>query len=134
YSDEVWTGIEYQVASHLMLKGKVEEGLEIVRACRNRYKGDIRNPFNEYECRNWYARAMSSYGMLQGFTGVRYDAKDKVLFMDSQMVDFTSLLSTDTGVGNVGLKDVRPFLNVLDGEIAPKHVVVSGREVNLIRG
>ncbi len=134
YSDEVWTGIEYQVASHLMLKGKVEEGLEIVRACRNRYKGDIRNPFNEYECGNWYARAMSSYGMLQGFTGVRYDAKDKVLFMDSQRGDFTSFLSTETGFGNVGLKDGRPFLNVLYGEIAPKHVVVSGREVNLIRG
>ena len=32
YSDEVWTGIEYQVASHLMLMGMVEEGLEIVRA------------------------------------------------------------------------------------------------------
>lgn len=24
--------------------------------------------------RHWYARAMSSYGMLQGLTGVRYDA------------------------------------------------------------
>ena len=34
YSNEVWTGIEYQVASHLMLMGRVEEGLDIVRACR----------------------------------------------------------------------------------------------------
>jgi uncharacterized protein (DUF608 family) len=29
YSNEVWTGIEYQVASHLMLTGHVNEGLEI---------------------------------------------------------------------------------------------------------
>jgi uncharacterized protein (DUF608 family) len=27
YSNEVWTGIEYQVASHLMMMGQVEEGL-----------------------------------------------------------------------------------------------------------
>ena len=39
YSNEVWTGIEYQVASHLMLLGRVEEGLEIVRVCRDRYDG-----------------------------------------------------------------------------------------------
>ena len=47
YSNEVWTGIEYQVASHLMLEGFVEEGLEIVRLCRDRYDGRVRNPFNE---------------------------------------------------------------------------------------
>jgi len=60
YSNEVWTGIEYQVASHLMLMGMVEEGLEIVRICRDRYDGRVRNPFNEYECGHWYARAMAS--------------------------------------------------------------------------
>ena len=31
YSNEVWTGIEYQVASHLMFEGEVEKGLDIVR-------------------------------------------------------------------------------------------------------
>ena len=29
YSNEVWTGIEYQVASHLMMKGEVEKGLDL---------------------------------------------------------------------------------------------------------
>ena len=50
YSNEVWTGIEYQVASHLMLMGEVDKALEIVRACRDRYDGRVRNPFDEYEC------------------------------------------------------------------------------------
>ncbi len=77
YSNEVWTGIEYQVASHLMMMGEVDKALEIVRTCRNRYDGRVRNPFDEYECGHWYARAMSSYGMLQGLTGVRYDALTK---------------------------------------------------------
>jgi uncharacterized protein (DUF608 family) len=83
YSNEVWTGIEYQVASHLMLEGMVNEGLEIVRVCRDRYDGVRRNPFNEYECGHWYARALSSYGLIQGLTGVRYDAVDKTLYPQS---------------------------------------------------
>ncbi|NQU40769.1 MAG: hypothetical protein HQ523_12515 [Lentisphaerae bacterium] len=69
YADEVWTGIEYQVAAHLMMLGCTEEGLEIVRGARSRYDGRVRNPFNEYECGGWYARAMSSYSLLQGYQG-----------------------------------------------------------------
>ena len=82
YSNEVWTGIEYQVASHLMRMGGVKEGLEIVRVCRDRYDGRVRNPFNEYECGHWYARAMSSYALLFGLSGARYDAVEKVLYLE----------------------------------------------------
>ena len=131
YSNEVWTGIEYSVASHLMLQGEVEKGLDIVRACRDRYDGTIRNPFNEYECGHWYARAMSSYAMLQGLTGVRYDAVDKVLFIDSRVGDFTSFLSTESGFGNVGLKAGKPFYNGVVGKLDIKKVIVSGKEVTM---
>ncbi len=55
YSNEVWTGIEYQVASHLMYMGEVDKGLDVVRTCRDRYDGRVRNPFDEYECGHWYA-------------------------------------------------------------------------------
>ncbi len=105
----VWTGIEYQVASHLMMMGEVEKGLEIVRTCRNRYDGRIRNPFNEYECGNWYARAMSSYALLQGLTGLRYDALTRTLFIDSRIGDFTCFISTETGFGNSGLENGEPL-------------------------
>src|SRR5208283_3217694 len=71
YSDEVWTGIEYQVASHLIEQGMVDQALEIVRAARSRYDGEVRNPFNEYECGSYYARAMSSYALLTGLAGFR---------------------------------------------------------------
>ena len=126
YSDEVWTGIEYQVASHLMFEGEVEKGLDIVRACRNRYDGRIRNPFNEYECGSWYARAMSSYGMLEGLTGIRYDAIDQTLYIDSRIGDnFTSFLSTNSGFGNAGLKNGKPFLEVKYGVIPVKNWVVN---------
>jgi hypothetical protein len=124
YSNEVWTGIEYQVASHLMRMGEVEKGLEIVRAVRDRYDGRVRNPFNEYECGHWYARAMASYGLLQGLTGVRYDAVDQVLYVDSRVGDFTSFLSTESGFGAVSLKNGSATLDVAYGDIPVKKTVV----------
>ena len=129
FSDEVWTGIEYQVASHLMMMGEVEKGLDIVRACRDRYDGRIRNPFNEYECGNWYARAMSSYGLIQGLTGVRYDAVEKTLYIDSRVGDFTSFLSTETGFGTVSLKGGKPSVEVVSGVIDVRRYMVSGKEL-----
>jgi uncharacterized protein (DUF608 family) len=120
YSNEVWTGIEYQVAAHLMLIGETEKGLEIVRAARSRYDGIARNPFDEYECGHWYARAMSSYGMIQGLTGVRYDAVTQKMYINSSASDYTSFISTETGFGNIGIKNGKPFLDVVYGEIIIK--------------
>lgn len=131
YSNEVWTGIEYQVAGHLMFKGEVEKGLEIVRICRDRYDGTMRNPFNEYECGNWYARAMAGYGMLQGLTGTRYDAVDKTLHIDSKIGDFKSFVSTATGFGTVELRKGIPSLEVVQGKIEVDKVFVSGKEKQL---
>ena len=128
YSNEVWTGIEYQVASHLMLMGQTEKGLDIVRTCRARYNGIIRNPFDEYECGHWYARAMSSYGLLEGLTGVRYDAVDHTLYIDSKIGDFTGFISTETGYGNVGLQNGKPFLKMVSGHLEVKKILVSGKE------
>lgn len=123
YSDEVWTGIEYQVASHLIMTGQVEEGLKIVRAVRKRYDGQWRNPFDEYECGHWYARAMSSYGLLQGLTGARYDAVEKVLYLAPKVAgDFRAFLCTATGYGTVGVKQGKPFLQVAAGAIEIKQI------------
>jgi hypothetical protein len=133
YSNEVWTGIEYQVASHLMFEGEVEKGLEIVRTCRQRYDGRIRNPFNEYECGAWYARAMASYALIEGLTGVRYDAVDKTLYINSRIgSDFTSFLSTATGFGNVGLKGGKPFIDIKQGKVDVQKCIVSGVETKLL--
>jgi hypothetical protein len=118
YSNEVWTGIEYQVASHLISKGFVEEGLQIVRTARDRYDGRVRNPFDEYECGHWYARAMSSYALLQAFSGARYDAMEKILYLKPAVKgDFRTFLSTAAGYGTVGVKDGKPFCDVVSGKI-----------------
>ncbi len=122
YSDEVWTGIEYQVASHLMMEGEVEKGLDIVKAVRNRYDGSVRNPFNEYECGHWYARALSSYGMLQGLTGIKYDAVDKSMDIDSKVGDLKSFFSTQSGWGNIEYNDNKIVINVAYGYLDLKEL------------
>jgi len=119
YSNEVWTGFEYQVASHLIMTGQVEEGLAIVRAVRQRYDGRWRNPFDEYECGHWYARAMSSYGLLQALSGARYDAVEQVLHLEPRVKgDFRAFLATAPGYGPVGVRKDKPYVGVASGPIA----------------
>jgi uncharacterized protein (DUF608 family) len=72
YKDEVWTGIEYQVAGHLVWEGLVTEGLSIVKAVEDRYHPTKRNPWNEVECGDHYARALASWGVLTALAGYEY--------------------------------------------------------------
>jgi uncharacterized protein (DUF608 family) len=74
YCDEVWTGVEYQVAAHCFMEGLHDEGLALVQAVRGRYDGTRRNPFNEIECGDHYARALAGFSVLEAMTGFRYDA------------------------------------------------------------
>lgn len=124
YSNEVWTGFEYQVAAHLMMCGSVAEGLAIVRAARSRYDGRVRNPFDEYECGHWYARAMSSYALLQGLTGARYDAVEKTLYLRPAIAgDFRAFFCTATGYGTVGVRAGQPFIEARQGTIPCERIV-----------
>ena len=73
YRDEVWTGIEYQVAGHMAWEGMVMEALAVCRAVHDRYHPSLRNPFNEIECGDHYARSMAAWGVLSGLAGFEYD-------------------------------------------------------------
>lgn len=79
YANEVWTGVEYQVAAHLLFEGFLEEGLMLLRAVRSRYDGYKRNPWNETECGNHYVRSMASWALLPAITGFRYDVQQKTV-------------------------------------------------------
>jgi len=73
----VWTGVEYQVAAHLIYEGFVEEGLAIVKGVRERYDGERRNPYDECECGHHYARALSSWSLLLALSGFHYSAPER---------------------------------------------------------
>jgi uncharacterized protein (DUF608 family) len=123
YATEIWTGVEYQVAAHLICLDRLDKGLEIVRACRARYDGRTRNPFSELEAGHFYARAMASYALLQACSGARYDAVEEVLYLHPRVAgDFRSFLATATGYGTVGVMHGEPFVEMASGTLPYKRI------------
>lgn len=126
YSDEVWSGIEYQVATHLIYEGLVDEGLRVVRAVRGRHDGRTRNPWNEVECGNHYARSLASWGVLLALTGVDYDAPSGTLtFRPRTGGDrLRTLFTTGTGWGELRLTSAGAELQLLGGHLDLRQLVV----------
>jgi hypothetical protein len=106
YSDEVWTGIEYHVASHLIYEGLVDEGLTVAKAVRDRYDGLKRNPWDEIECGHHYARAMSSWGLILALSGFSYSGPEATMGFAPKVYadDFRIFWSTGSGWGNYSQK------------------------------
>ena len=126
YSDEVWTGIEYQAAAHMIAAGLVDEGLTVVKAARSRYDGLARNPWNEYECGNYYARAMASYGLLIALSGFRYSAPEKTLYLAPRLKadPFQVFFSTSSGWGTLRLHGRELAIEMVEGWLEVDRLVV----------
>jgi non-lysosomal glucosylceramidase len=109
YSDEVWTGIEYQVAAHLIYEGMPKEGVSVVEAVRARYDGARRNPWNEIECGHHYARAMSSWSLLTALSGFGYSAPQKEVRFAPRVNanDFRCMYSAGTAWGSFAQRAAR---------------------------
>lgn len=108
YSDEVWTGIEYQVAGHMLYEGMLEEGFAVVKGARDRYDGIPkapipRSPWNEIECGGHYARAGSSWTLLLALSGWLYDgATGQLEFRPRHTPEnFKSFFSSSEGWGSL---------------------------------
>jgi non-lysosomal glucosylceramidase len=72
YFNECMNGFEYQVAGHMIWEGLLQEGLAVTRAVHDRYHARHRNPWNEVECGDHYARSMASYGVFLAACGFEY--------------------------------------------------------------
>ena len=84
YSDEIWTGIEYQVAAHMIYEGLIEEGFAIMKAAgtvttASRGRRSRAIPGTRLECGGHYARAMSSWSLLLALSGWEYDGPRQAL-------------------------------------------------------
>src|SRR5690606_35011788 len=103
YSDEVWTGIEHQVAASLLFAGRYEEALLIERTLRARYDGRHRSPWNEIECGNHYARSLASWALLLGASGAQWDAPRSTLSFAPAApgTEHRFLFTTDAAWGRV---------------------------------
>ncbi|MHB9133926.1 MAG: GH116 family glycosyl-hydrolase [Armatimonadota bacterium] len=101
YSDEVWTGIEFHVAAHLIYEGWIAEGLTVVKAVTERYAGNNRNPWNQVECGHHYARAMASWSVKLALDGFTFSLPEGRLgFAPKVNADnYSTFWSTGTGWG-----------------------------------
>jgi non-lysosomal glucosylceramidase len=126
YADEVWTGIEYQVAAHLIYEGFVQEGLSLVKAVRDRHDGYKRNPWNEVECGHHYARSMASWALLTSLSGYSFDMVNRTLSFAPRINEeqFSCFWSTGTAWGvynqtiNTATGEKDWSIDVLYGEIS----------------
>ena len=82
YAQETMHGFEYALAGLMIQEGMTDEGMRIVTAVRDRYRGYNRNPFNEIECGNNYARSMASFALLPIFSGFSFDLPHGALGFD----------------------------------------------------
>ena len=75
YFQECMSGFEHSAAALMVSLAKDEkdplltQGLTVCRAVHDRYDASRRNPYNEIECSDHYARAMASYGVFIAATG-----------------------------------------------------------------
>jgi uncharacterized protein (DUF608 family) len=121
YSDEVWTGVEYQVASNLYYIGRAEEATKIVQAVRSRHDGVRRNPWSENEAGYHYTRSLASWGLLTGLSGFEADlAKSTVTFAPKADGPFATFWSHGKGWGTY-----RQAVGA-DGKLAAEIIVIEG--------
>lgn len=136
YSDEVWTGIEYQVAAHLIYEGFIEQGLTVVKTVQDRHDGIRRNPWNEVECGNHYSRSMASWAVLLALSGFHCElGKNEMRFepkVEPSQEVFTTIWSTSRGWGIYSQQkephgDWQPSIDVLGGDMTGVKVTACGK-------
>ncbi|MCP4403183.1 MAG: hypothetical protein GY801_38485 [bacterium] len=119
YAEETQNGYEYQAAIHMIQEGLVAEGLAVIKAIRDRYDGEKRNPWNEFECGSNYARSMASYALLPTFSGFEFD-------MTNGLIGFTPLTTSDnfssfwclhTGWGRIQMTNTSFHLSIEYGQL-----------------
>ena len=73
YTEETMHGFEYSFAGLLLENDFYKEAVKVIHGVRDRYDGRKRNPYNEMECGNNYARSMAAFSFLPIMTGMIFD-------------------------------------------------------------
>jgi hypothetical protein len=141
YSDEVWTGVEYQVAANLIYEGRVTEGLMLVAALRDRHDGYRRNPWNEVECGHHYARSTAAWALIPALTGFQCDVDRKMLrfspALESAGNSYKTIFTCGAGWGIFAPPAVAgelPTLTVLGGSLEGFTLEAGGRSWRILAG
>lgn len=142
YCEETMTGFEYSFAGLLCSRGKVEDGMRVVRAIRDRYDGKKRNPWNEIECGSNYARSMASYALVPILSGFEFDLPhEHIGFAPYRTENFSCIWSVEGAWGGFEMQSSTVRLFLEEGKIRlasfgsnafeqqkPKRLLVDGEE------
>jgi len=124
YCSEAWTGLEYTAATEMIYSGMTDEALKTMTNVRNRYDGWKRNPFNEEECGNHYARAMASWGTVVAYSGFHYSGVTESFSMGNREGNY--FWSNGYSWGNVSVKGGKLAISVHYGKLGLKRVGIKG--------
>ncbi len=135
YFDETMTGFEYQVAAHSIYEGDSEsdlvmQGLAIARAVHDRYAPEKRNPYNEIECGDHYARAMAAFGVYLAASGFEYHGPKGIIGFNPKInpSDFKAAFVASEGWGSFSQKREK---NIQTHTITLEHGKLLLQQVNL---
>ncbi len=131
YFNECMTGFEHQVASHMIWEGMTLGGLAITRAIHDRYDASKRNPWNEIECGDHYARAMASYGTFLAACGFEYHGPKAHIGFAPRLTpeDFKAPFTTAVGWGSysqqTNAQGMQAHINLLWGHLRLKTLALT---------
>lgn len=124
YFTEVMTGFEHTAAAEMLYDNQLENGLKTISDVRARYNGKKRNPFNEAEYGNHYARAMMAWGGVLATSGFHYSGVEKSMRFTS--VPGTYFWSNGYSWGTCEVKEKEAVLTVLYGQLKLKTFALEG--------
>ncbi|WP_018475058.1 GH116 family glycosyl-hydrolase [Echinicola pacifica] len=131
YFTEVMTGFEHTAAVEMLFENQVESGLRTITDIRARYDGKKRNPFNEAEYGNHYARSMMAWGGVLAISGFHYSAVDSSMSFTAKPGRY--FWSNGHSWGSCEVKTNTAILKVLYGELALKEFSLEGLGTKKLR-
>lgn len=119
YSTETMTGFEYALGGLMIQQGFIAKGEAIIKAVRDRYDGEKRNPWSEIECGHNYARSMASYALLPIYSGFSFDmTKNYIGFNPVKRGDGRYFWSIGNTYGDMQYKGEEQTLSVVGNALA----------------
>lgn len=117
YESETMHGFEYQFAGLLISEGRIEDGLKVIKAVRDRYDGRKRNPWNEMECGSNYARSMASFALLPILSGFEFHLPKKYIGFNPVICkdNFSCFWCVGTGWGTFTISDKKAEIKIEEG-------------------
>lgn len=117
--DTPWTGVEFAVAGHMLYEGLVEEAIAVLRSIHERYER-VGHYWNHVEWGAHYMRPLSSWLIVMGALGLRYDGFDKRLTLKPAVTPLKWIFAVNGNWGVLEWSNGRMAVKILHGSLELK--------------